>query len=87
MFYLNLDITKSINFTASFVKIHVIANSCNSVIFFAIFLMFDMKVKVLFSFKVSSKQFALLIIIIDCFEVAIYLVFGYFWRLNSQLKS
>ena len=34
----NIEYYKSVNFTAPFVKVHVIANSCKCVTFFAIFI-------------------------------------------------
>ena len=79
---------KSVNFNESFVKVQVIANSCKSVIFFASFFYHcvDIKVKILFSFQMNSKQFALVIISILCYEVAIRLVSDYFLHLNQQLK-
>ena len=34
----NIEYYKSVNFTAPFVKVHVITNSCKCVTFFAIFI-------------------------------------------------
>ena len=50
---------KVLNFTASFVKLHAIEKSCNSVTFFANFFLlmcWYIKVKVLFFFKMNSEQ-------------------------------
>ena len=54
-----LDIIKASILLHFFVKIHLIANSCKSVTSIASFfcLCVDIKVEVLFSFKMNSKQF------------------------------